>query len=176
SWKTIKQNIDSILNSKIEKKVSIHITDIMNFTNSNPDLIKQSHEKLKNLFCRSDKLFFHKRVFHNATGHLSLNKKKSIKQHICPHPWASLVIASNGDIVACSRDIMHKTTLGNVFNMSITDIFQSSHYQNFREFHRHQKLDSLKACKNCDLPNDSGKMNFKHFIYTFINRLGGLKA
>lgn len=175
SWKSILQNINEITAKCESKNLVIHVTDISSFSNLNQAELELAFTALKNMFIHKKKIKFHRRVFHNATGFLQ-NLNKPIKEHvsICPHPWTSLVISSKGDIVACSRDIQGKTILGNVLEEDLLENFKSDKYINFQETHRSRSLESIEACKNCDLPTDKSKLKFSHLVYTFINRLGGL--
>ncbi len=172
SWALIKNNVMEILCQSNNPHLKLHMTDITSFQHNDKEYLKHQFEKLKQLFQSLDHISFHQRVFHNATGFLKSNKAVSKNRKICPHPWASLVIAANGDIVSCSRDITHKTVLGNLLNDDLLKIIKSTNYQNFRKQHRRKDLSQISACKDCDLPFDKNKMNVKHYMNTFLYRLG----
>ncbi len=131
------------------------------------------------MFPESDRLNVTSRIFHNATGFVSgiLEKKKeqNNKYNLCPYPWTSMVIESNGDMVACCRDLQHKTVLGNLFNEDLVSIWNGQKYQNLRKALANRNPQAIKACENCDLPYDQGKFTIRHILKTGINRLGIFK-
>jgi len=175
SWKTILHNINKITAKCKDKNLTIHITDISSFSNLDKACLDNAFQNLKNIFDHNEKIKFHRRVFHNATGFLNnINKPSNEKRSTCPHPWSSLVINSRGNIVACSRDIQGKTILGNLLKDDLLKILKSSEYVQFQELHRSRSLESIVACRNCDLPTDNSKLKFSHLVYTFLNRLSGL--
>jgi radical SAM protein with 4Fe4S-binding SPASM domain len=179
SWEIVRENILNIVNDKRLDYIKLRITDISSFTIHENDELKKRLFALKDLFPKSDRLEFNTRIFHNATGFVSgilENKKKNnAKYNLCPYPWSSLVVASNGDIVACCRDLEHKTVLGNLFSENLIDIWNGARYQDFRKKLADENQQSIKACASCDLPYDQGKFSIIHIIKTAISRFGILK-
>jgi radical SAM protein with 4Fe4S-binding SPASM domain len=51
----------------------------------------------------------------------------------CPFPWQYLVVQWNGDVVPCCRDFNAVNCLGNVTNLSLKEIWNSTGYEQFRE-------------------------------------------
>jgi radical SAM protein with 4Fe4S-binding SPASM domain len=86
-----------------------------------------------------------------------------------------MVIASNGDVVACCRDLQHKTVLGNLFEQELVDIWNSEEYQNLRTALVEKDPDRMSACQGRDLPYDADKFRVAHLAKTAVNRLGILR-
>jgi radical SAM protein with 4Fe4S-binding SPASM domain len=179
SWEKVKENILQILKSERLNHISVKITDISSFTISDSDELEKSFLSLKNMLPKSDRLNITHRIFHNATGFvpgiLEKKKQQNKKYNLCPYPWTSMVIASNGDVVACCRDLQHKTVLGNLFNEDLISIWNGKKYQAIRDALAKKKPEAIKACINCDLPYDQGKFTIRHILKTGLNRLGVLK-
>jgi len=172
SWKTIKQNIEGILAEPKLSHVHITITDISSYKFTDPEDLKRRFRNLQNLFPPSKNLDFATRVFHNATGFVkNLFKKKSDKYHLCPYPWTSLVIASNGNVVACCRDLEHKTVLGNLFTQDLLEIWNGEKYKKMRQLLVDKNLDGITACQGCDLPYDDSKFSMRQMVKTAFGRL-----
>jgi len=51
----------------------------------------------------------------------------------CPFPWQYLVVQWNGDVVPCCRDFNAVNCLGNVTDLSLKEIWNSTGYEQFRE-------------------------------------------
>lgn len=179
SWKQIKENILQILRDEHMSHISLKITDISSFSIYDVNDLKDRFTSLKNMFPNSNRIKFSSRIFHNATGFVSgiLEKKtmKNNKYNLCPYPWTSMVIASNGDVVACCRDLQHKTVLGNLFNEDLASIWNGPKYQTLRQGLATKNTQGIKACANCDLPYDKGKFTFRHILKTGLSRLGIFK-
>jgi radical SAM protein with 4Fe4S-binding SPASM domain len=69
---------------------------------------------------------------------------------ICPHPFYTLVICSNGDVVACCEDWRRATKFGNCFETSLKQIWNSAVHKRFLAMHCHGKQKNNLACENCD--------------------------
>lgn len=179
SWERIKNNISNILNDQQLEHISITLTDISSFSFSDKEELEKRFTALKNMFPNSNRINFHTRIFHNSTGFVSdiMNKKKqqNKKYNLCPYPWTSMVIASNGDVVACCRDLEHKTVLGNLFEEDLPSIWNGEKYQQLRQSLANQKPEEANACQGCDLPYDDSKFGVRYLVKTGISRLGIFK-
>lgn len=179
SWERIKSNILQILDGNQYKHIHVTITDISSFQINGNDVLRNNILLLKGIFGKSERLTIGSRIFHNVTGFIpgirEQKKEKSNKYNLCPYPWTSMVIASNGDVVACCRDLEHKTVLGNLFTEDLVSIWNGEKYQNLRKALVDRKPEVIKACKNCDLPYDKGKFSIRHILKMGINRLGIFK-
>jgi radical SAM protein with 4Fe4S-binding SPASM domain len=176
SWERVRTNILKILEHPQLQHININLTDISSFKISDPNVLSQNLVALKQLFPESDRFNVTSRIFHNATGFvpgiLERKKDKNTKYNLCPYPWTSFVIASNGDVVACCRDLEHKTVLGNLFTEELKEIWNGDRYQVLRQSLVEQNPQKMQACAGCDLPYDQGKFSFQHILRTGISRLG----
>lgn len=179
SWEKVKNNVDYILASDVLDHVSVQITDISSFSVSNRAELQQRFAALEACFPPSKRLRIKSRVFHNATGHvegmLDRKKKNGSGYNLCPYPWTSCVIASNGDVVACCRDLQHKTVLGNLFEQDLKSIWNGDKFQAFRKALANHSPETVRACANCDMPYDQSKFTISHMLRTGLHRLGALK-
>jgi radical SAM protein with 4Fe4S-binding SPASM domain len=180
SWEKVRDNIQHILASPSLSHVSLQVTDISSFAIHDHAELRQRLTDLQNCFPKSERLRIGSRIFHNATGHVSglLEEKKttSTSYNLCPYPWTSMVIASNGDVVACCRDLQHKTVLGNLFKEDLMAIWNGEKYQAMRKALAERRPEAVRACANCDMPYDQGKFTMRHILQTGIERLGILKS
>ena len=80
-------------------------------------------------------------------------------------------MASNGDVVACSRDLERKTVLGNLLRQSLPEIWNGEPMQALRRNLRDHHPGRSGACANCDLPYDGSKYTVRNLINTAAGRL-----
>jgi radical SAM protein with 4Fe4S-binding SPASM domain len=173
SWQVVLSNILSSADRISD--TTFRITDISSFTIRDPHELQNRYDALKARFAKHKSVKVGQRIFHNATGLIQINgKAPSKKYHRCPYPWTSMVIASNGDVVACCRDLEHRTVLGNLLNQSLEAVWNGEPMQAMREALVKQLPDTISACAGCDLPYDSGKFSAKHLVTTAVTRLNVL--
>lgn len=179
SWRKVKANLEALLANDTLRHIRLKVTDITSFDPDSAGPQADIVAALRDLFPASPRLSVASRIFHNATGHVpGLKEKKqerTRKYNLCPYPWTSMVIASNGDVVACCRDLQHKTVLGNLFEDELDAIWNSAAYQKLRSGLIAKDLSNISACQGCDLPYDQGKFRFSHLVKTAVNRLGVLR-
>jgi radical SAM protein with 4Fe4S-binding SPASM domain len=179
SWSLIRDNIAALIRDPRLGHIHVQLTDISSFKITDRVELERAFKALQDLFPWSDRLQFAQRVFHNVTGFISgiLEAKAATNSHynLCPYPWASLVIASNGDVVACCRDLDHKTVLGNLFEDDVQAIWNGDRSVALRRALLDKKPDRAVACRGCDLPYDGKKFSAGHLARTAIHRLGLLK-
>jgi len=178
SWQRVCDNIRGALESDLPH-IRFEITDISSFTEENPDVLRERMDALRSLF-PPGRVGFRSRVFHNMAGYLPgyVERKKASghgKYFVCPYPWASLVVASNGDVVACCRDLDHKMVMGNLFEEDLETIWRGPRYRELRTNLATRHPEANAACKNCDLPYDAEKLSPAHMIRRAVKRLGVLK-
>jgi radical SAM protein with 4Fe4S-binding SPASM domain len=177
SWAKVKANLERLLGDESQSHIGLQVTDISSFeviaSQTHPDGLAALRALLP---AESERLSVSGRIFHNATGHVQgVRERKqasSGKYNLCPYPWTSMVIASNGDVVACCRDLQHKTVLGNLFEQDLAEIWHGERYQALRRALADARPEEMAACANCDLPFDAGKFTFSHLLRTGVQRLG----
>lgn len=167
SWQRIKNNVVNIITDARFSNVYIELTDISSFSISNERDAQSRFEALKGLFrdCLDghSRISYRTRTFHNATGFLSpVRKNKGRSYHLCPYPWTHLRVASNGDIVACCRDLRHKTVLGNLKTESVVGIWNGIPMQELRQALLAEQPEKIAACKGCDMPYDDSKFTLQN--------------
>lgn len=179
SWERIKRNILGITGDDTLAHVSIQLTDISSFSINDADVLKERFAALQRLFAGCRGVTFKTRTFHNASGHIpgmaERKKAASRSYNLCPYPWMSLYVASNGDVVACCRDLRHKTVLGNLITESLPSIWNGPKYQQMRASLLAQEPQAVSACHDCDLPYDASKFAFGHLVHIALNRFGILR-
>tara|TARA_B100000959_G_C14875833_1_gene580384 strand:- start:130 stop:1158 length:1029 start_codon:yes stop_codon:yes gene_type:complete len=176
SWDIIFNNIKDAVNDPDLNHIDFKITDVSSYSINNKKELKRRLQKL-NLLFPEKKVKIHTRVFHNAAGFLDgiLDKKKKkniLNYHICPHPWASFVVASNGNVVVCGRDLEHKTVMGNILKQGLQEIWNGKKYYDLRKSMLNRKLENYNSCNSCDIHYDNSKFTLKHILITAKNRLG----
>jgi radical SAM protein with 4Fe4S-binding SPASM domain len=174
SWSKVLANICEVLADAELAHLNIKVTDISSYGFDDPEELTRRRGALVALLPDSPRLKVAGRVFHNMTGYVPLNRlKKKLTQrryYLCPYPWMSLVVASNGDVVACCRDLSHKTVLGNLFAQELAEIWNGKPYQQLRQQLAARNPDSVSACKGCDLPFDTSKFGAKNLVRAAVNR------
>lgn len=76
------------------------------------------------------------------------------KRYPCIMPWYATAIRSNGDVLHCYMYHWHGDTkekkVGNINELSLTEIWSSPEFRKFRDAHRNLELDDYPLCKSCD--------------------------
>ena len=178
SWERVRDNIRSALENASLAHIQFRVTDISSFTVRDRGELERRMDQLSALF-PPGRVADDARVFHNMAGFLpgmvEEKRGRSPHYHVCPYPWASLVIASNGDVVACCRDLEHRTVLGNLFQEELADIWNGKRYLALRRNLAEESPERNAACKDCDMPWDSQKLGLMHIADRAIHRLGIFK-
>jgi radical SAM protein with 4Fe4S-binding SPASM domain len=179
SWDRIRRNILGVAGEESLAHIAIQLTDISSFAIDNAEALAERFAELKRIFAGGRGLTFKTRTFHNAGGHVPemAERKKAASRgyNLCPYPWMSLYVASNGDVVACCRDLRHKTVLGNLVSDSLPSIWNGTKYQQMRAALLARQPDGVAACRGCDLPYDASKFTFGHLLHIALNRFGMLR-
>ena len=172
SWERVLENLRAALKDPGLAHFHFKVTDISSYTIRDEAELVERFEALKALFPESDRISFHRRTYHNATGFSAMEENKDEgKYHLCPYPWYSFMIASNGDVVSCCRDLEHKTVLGNLFEQEFEDIWNGEKYQALRRDLIDGKPEKQSACTGCDMPYDSAKFSMAHLARTAVHRM-----
>jgi len=80
------------------------------------------------------------------------NRSHYISQY-CEFPWTSLTVMSNGIVVPCTQDYNAEMVMGNIFDNSLEEIWNSKSYKDLRQYHINGNFpDGYKCKKRCDLP------------------------
>jgi len=174
SWKVVLENLRGCLEDPALAHFRFKVTDISSYKINEPAELERRFGELKALFPDNDRITFHKRVFHNATGHLPIAAEKvenRKKYHLCPYPWFSFFIGNNGDVVACCRDLDHQTVLGNLFEQEFDEIWNGDKYQALRRDLVEKSPEKQAACVGCDMPYDAAKFSARNMVKTAVHRM-----
>jgi radical SAM protein with 4Fe4S-binding SPASM domain len=170
SWRGILENIIVITNDPALAHINYVITDIMSYQKTDALTLRKYHSALKALFPPTPRIRFMTKTFNNSTGFIPTTFIKK-GYHLCPYPWSSLMIASNGDVVACCRDLEHKTVMGNALERPLREIWVGEGYARLRRNLRRKQPEQNEACRQCDLPWDREKNSLHNIIKVIGNRL-----
>jgi radical SAM protein with 4Fe4S-binding SPASM domain len=87
----------------------------------------------------------------NGTYHL---QRSWVRQHWHTHPcfrlWSGCVITTTGDVLPCCYDKPHQYALGNLQDLSLSAIFQSTKANALRTQVLKNRNHLPEMCKNCD--------------------------
>ena len=179
SWQRIEHNIRALASDESLAHVAIQLTDIASYAIDDWTDLEVRFAELKRMFEGFRRITFVTRTFHNACGHLPgvAERKKAMSRsyNLCPYPWFSLYVASNGDVVACCRDLRHKTVLGNLISDDLPAIWNGRKYQNMRAALLAREPQRVVACASCDLPDDRSKFSLGNLVHIAMNRFGILR-
>lgn len=70
---------------------------------------------------------------------------------VCPSPFYSLSIHSNGDVGVCCTDWHHKTKVGSIRTESVKEIWEGRSLKSFRLDQLVKSWKGVDACKGCEL-------------------------
>lgn len=174
SWQKIFDNIVRILTDTELTQFYIELSDISTYKFSDPAETDRKFIALRKLVPDPNgRLEVFQKTFHNMTGlvekHVATSKEK--KYHLCPYPWTSLFVASNGDIVACCRDLRRQTVLGNILKENLSEIWNGAAFRELRRNLADRKPELSAACNGCDLPYDDTKFSMENILRTARRRL-----
>ena len=172
SWDTIRKNILAILENDKYDHISLEVKDISTFGMTDQNEAQAYLKDLASLFPKSPRLKLFDKTFHNGTGFLPMkDNEEGGSYFLCPYPWTSMSITSTGDVVACCRDLQHKTTLGNILDQSLQEIWNGVPMRKMRKSLINKKPKAIKACADCDMPYDADKFALKNIRRTVQGRL-----
>jgi radical SAM protein with 4Fe4S-binding SPASM domain len=169
SWQVVRDNLTEVLADDAYRSITFKVTDISSYSISDPAEQAARFAALKAVFPPSPRISFHQRVFHNMTGFAEMTKK-SESYNLCPYPWMSMVISANGDVVACCRDLEHKTVVGNLFVQSLQEIWNGPAYRALRKALIEKRPEDMAACKGCDMPHDDSKFSARNMVKSAVHR------
>jgi radical SAM protein with 4Fe4S-binding SPASM domain len=174
SWRVVLDNLRAVLDDPGLAHFSFKMTDISAYTITDPDERAKRLQDLRALFPKSNRITFHQRVFHNAAGLVDNGSDQAgseAKYNLCPYPWFSFIIGSNGDVVACCRDLEHQTVLGNLFQQEFDEIWNGEKYRALRRDLVAKDPGKQAACANCDMPYNSAKFSPQHLVKAAVHRM-----
>jgi len=111
---------------------------------------EEEYEKLKNAFKGLDVYLYLK----SQDTQWYQNKYEGTKSvhwsEFCQHPWMSMTVKSNGEVVMCMEDFNNEIILGDARKESLYDIWNGEKYLQFRRDH-FDLTPGIKCTEQCDM-------------------------
>jgi radical SAM protein with 4Fe4S-binding SPASM domain len=111
---------------------------------------EEEYEKLRNAFEGLDVYIYLK----SQDTQWYQNKFEGTKSvhwsEFCQHPWMSMTVKSNGEVVMCMEDFNNEIILGDARKESLYDIWNGEKYQQFRKDH-FELTHGIKCTEECDM-------------------------
>ena len=157
NYSKIIDNISYLYNEKLRRNSKLHV-DIKIIDTG---LTVEEKEKFKNDFQGiSDQLTIEtlmgwnspedKDFTLNSNPETGIDGKSKIKNRlVCAEPFEGLAINFNGSASVCCVDWAHETSVGNVVNESLFNIWNGQRLRDFRLMHLEGKRSELSACASC---------------------------
>jgi radical SAM protein with 4Fe4S-binding SPASM domain len=176
SWKIVRENLRAAIGGEEFAHIRFHVGDISGYTLRDPAELQRRFRELKAMFPLSDRIAFYPVTYHNYSGKVSppatdATPRPRTRYNLCPYPWSTVNIASNGDIVACCRDSERQTVLGNLFEQSFLDIWNGEKYRDLRRDLRDEHPERQAACDGCSMPHDRSKFSMQNLLRAARQRL-----
>lgn len=83
--------------------------------------------------------------FGNAT-----NSPRPVRKATCSHLWDRMIIFWNGDVPLCIGDVDGSYCLGNVKELSLSEIWNCEALMSLRKSHQEKRFGELPLCSSCD--------------------------
>ncbi|NLI75711.1 MAG: radical SAM protein [Candidatus Riflebacteria bacterium] len=95
---------------------------------------------------------FLKNYYQEALGKaLADLHQHSTRRIACPMPFTTMAIRSNGDIAPCCVDFIGGTTLGNVEELDLRDLWNSERWFEFQKMQLENRKHENSSCARCDV-------------------------
>lgn len=72
-------------------------------------------------------------------------------RRVCPYPFHTLSIKSNGDVLVCCVDWQRNTKVGNILEKTLHDIWNGTDLYELRKLHVQGQRNENKSCDGCEL-------------------------
>ena len=96
------------------------------------------------------------KIDYEIIDEIIVTDRDAIDYNYCDHVMNTLTIRHNGDVVPCCYDLTSKLVMGNIKNMSLDQIWNSSKYQALRNGIYEMKFGDL--CNNCNVVKNREKV------------------
>jgi len=88
--------------------------------------------------------------YYGSNGIVNVQELRNIKR-VCPWPFMTLTVQSNGDVNVCCIDWSGYTNVGNVFTQSLRDIWEGPRLYEFRKMQIEGRKIENTACSKCNV-------------------------
>lgn len=111
---------------------------------------EEEYEKLKNAFEGLD-VYIYLKSQDTQWYQDKFEGTKSVHwSEFCQHPWMSVTVKSNGEVVMCMEDFNNEIILGDARQESLYAIWNGERYQQFRKDH-FELTPGIKCTEQCDM-------------------------
>lgn len=169
SWEHVLRNLRDCLADPGLDHVRLIVGDMSATGVSDRAELDRRFEELRALLPASPRLSFHRPAISDRSG--CAQPPGGARYRGCPHPWFSLAVASNGDVVACCRDLERETVLGNLFRQELAEIWNGAAYRALRRDLAAGRPGCQAACSGCDMPWDAQRHSLRHHLRVAVHRL-----
>lgn len=111
---------------------------------------QEEFEKLKKAFEGLDVYIYLKSQDQQWYQNKAEGTKSVHWSEFCQHPWMSMTIKSNGEVVMCMEDFNNEIILGDARKESLYDIWNGKKYHQFRKDH-FDLVPGIKCTSQCDM-------------------------
>lgn len=142
-FKKIKEFCDHHQKSSVSEKITLSFGVNKYNMNEVDDFID---------YCNQGHFSYRVFLLHDRLGVLSKNDfiSKVSKENFCELPLASMAILVNGDVILCCQDWSKTLVLGNVFEQSVSDVWNSGIYSKIRENAFFNNRLPSQPCSSCN--------------------------
>lgn len=96
-----------------------------------------------------DKLYNDKSIAEDVKKKIASREER----RVCPYPFHTLSIKSNGDVLVCCIDWLRGTKVGNVFENTLEEIWNGKLLYQFRKMHIEGRRSNNLSCEHCNYLN-----------------------
>jgi len=144
SFKKLVQLLEEKEKGNYQTTIVITMLDLHRFNQ------EEEYEKLKNAFEGLDVYIYLKSQDTQWYQEKYEGTKSVHWSEFCQHPWMSMTVKSNGEVVMCMEDFNNEIILGDARNESLYDIWNGKKYQQFRNDH-FELTHGIKCTEQCDM-------------------------
>jgi len=135
---------------EIKKAEKFTTTVVITMLNLNRQDQKKDFERLEEVFRNKDVYIYLKsedQQWYRKDYHQTSSVHWS---EYCQHPWMSMTIKSNGEVVMCMEDFNNEIVLGDIQTDNLFDIWNGAAYRKFRLDHLNA-MPGMKCTERCDM-------------------------
>lgn len=93
-----------------------------------------------------------------------------VSKKLCDWPWRQIVVHWNGNVVPCCCDYDGKLKMGNAYNMTLPEIWNSELFQEFRKKHLESRK-TIEFCQNCSYEPLGTAKQIAFIVFDYLQSL-----
>jgi len=98
-------------------------------------------------------------------------REEIVKKQVCPQIFKGLQIMANGEVLPCCVDWKRYNKLGNLNEISISDIWNGRKLRELQIKHLNGEKDNIKPCKSCSMNDYSEVDNLDSYKDKCLNKI-----